>query len=373
MKLILVLMTISFFSSAFGANASEKALTHLKHLTHAADPRWTFTMKYNPMMEYPQGQITGVRQPADWKSKATFIRPKPQTHAALPASFDWRDISGGLTPIKNQGQCGSCWAFGTVGVMESVLRIKEGITRSFSEQYLMNCDTQSSGCSGGFYAHYLHQTPGAVLDSDVPYLEANDYCRDAPHQEKLDNWAYVGDQNSTPSVGDLKQAIFTYGPVAVTVTADSYFQAYNTGVYNFDDQSTTNHIVDLVGWNDSDGAWILRNSWGPEWGEKGYMRIRYGVSNVGQTATFVIYKPVCGPQPIPFVGESETQTVTAGQSVLLGGMPVSGQTYRWEPATGLDDPTSASPVATPTATTVYTLYTSSKCGSGVKSVAVTVN
>jgi C1A family cysteine protease len=326
-----------------------------------------------PRTQFTLEESTGLIMPPDWREKGTFIKPALKSHQVLPLHFDWRDIAGGLTPVKNQGHCGSCWAFGTVGVMESILKIKDGITKSFSEQYLINCATGFLGCRGGSYAHFLHEAPGAVLESDVPYEGFKDSCEDVPHQEKLESWSYLGDRNSIPSTEDIKNAIFTYGPIAVTVRANDSWYSYPGGIWTDDDRRQSNHLVNLVGWDETQGVWFLRNSWGGNWGEKGYMRIQYGVSRVAETATFVIYKPTCSPQPIPFVGESDTQSVNAGQSVMLGGMPVLGQTYRWDPVDGLDDPKSSSPIATPKKSTVYTLYTSSVCGSGTKTVAVGVN
>lgn len=110
------------------------------------------------------------------------------------------------------------------------------------------------------------------------------------HPYKIDSWGYVGSANGVPSVDAIKTAIYQYGPVAVAVAADSYFQSYTGGVFNRNSSSQVNHAVVLVGWDDSQQCWILRNSWGSGWGESGYMRIKYGVNQVGYGATYVVYK-----------------------------------------------------------------------------------
>ncbi len=333
---------------------------------------WTFETGYNEVMDYPADKATGFKPDPNWREKAMFLQPK-KTRATLPTKWDWRDTAHGLTPIKNQGSCGSCWAFGTVAVLESIVKIRDGVSKIFSEQQLVSCNEDGWGCNGGMFAHKYHMTPGATLDSDFPYVAEDVPCQHgALPDTKIENWAYVGSSSqSRATVDDMKQAMYQYGPLAVTVAASGSFKAYKHGIYNANDGQSINHIVAIVGWNDDEGGyWIMRNSWGARWGEEGYMRIAYDTNQIGNQATFVNYKAACTPQPIAYAGDSVT--VAAGQSVRLGGMPVSDQTYSWTPAAGLDDPKSATPLATPAQTTTYTLSAMTNCGTAQKSVTVTV-
>jgi hypothetical protein len=362
-------LLLAFSCTAWGA--SRQALEKLAELKGQAKRNgWTFNTGYNEALEYSVDQITGLKITANWQVGAHFVTPRVTRD--LPAALDWREKAGGLTPIKNQRSCGSCWAFGTVGVLESILKIRDGITVDISEQQLVSCNRDGWGCGGGWFAHKYHVSPGATTTDQFPYSAANVRCKtNVSYPEKIEDWNYVGGSQNTPTTDQMKAAIAAYGPIAVTVSATRSFQAYRSGVYNANDGWSTNHLVVLVGWNDDDKAWILRNSWGSTWGENGYMRIRYGVNKVGELASYVNYKSACTPQPIAFTGDSKT--ISPGQSIRLGSMPVDGQTYRWTPTDTLDDPTSSSPVARPQKTTTYTLKATSSCGTAERQVTVTVS
>jgi C1A family cysteine protease len=145
--------------------------------------------------------------------------------AALPSSFDWRS-QGKVPAVRDQGSCGSCWAFGTAGVMESALMSTEQYQHvDISEQYLISCNNNGWGCGGGWWAHDLHTNtsgknnnpPGAVLESEFPYSNSNGTCSKVyNHPYRLAEWRYVSGIN-VPSVDAIKAAIHNYGPVAVSV------------------------------------------------------------------------------------------------------------------------------------------------------------
>ncbi len=229
--------------------------------------------------------------------------------APLQPSFNWCDLHG-CTPIRDQGGCGSCWAFGTVGVLEQRILSDDGLSKDLAEQYLVSCNTDGYGCSGGWWAHdyHLNNIPpgepaaGAVYEADFPYVASEVPCNPPHvHHEKIVSWNYVN--GDWPSVAEIKQAIVNHGPVAVAICTGSAFGGYSGGVFETDESavcgdSVVNHGVVLVGWDDaqgSSGVWILRNSWNTWWGESGYMRIGYGVSNVGFGATYIEYAPAVVP------------------------------------------------------------------------------
>lgn len=219
--------------------------------------------------------------------------------SGLPASYNWCDAHGGCTPVKNQGQCGACWAFATQGVLENLIKAEDNMTVNLSEQYLISCNNEGWGCYGGFWAHdynlnkkvYGETEAGAPLESTMSYRARNGSCN-PPHEKayKISSWGYVcGSLYCTPTTAQIKQAILDHGPLATGIYADYAMQRYTGGVFTSSKNRQPNHAVLIVGWDDSQSCWIVRNQWGSEWGENGYMRIRYGVANVGSTASYVDY------------------------------------------------------------------------------------
>lgn len=217
---------------------------------------------------------------------------------ALPSAYNWCSL-GGCTPVRDQGNCGSCWAFGTIGPLESAILLQDGFSKNLAEQYLVSCNTDNWGCDGGWWAHDYHEFklgadgtgPGAVYEADFPYTATDAPCNGPyTHHETIADWVYVGSSSSVPATDAIKQAILDHGPVAAAVCVNTGFQSYTGGVFNPTLRcNSINHAIVLVGWDDGLGAWRLRNSWGPEWGEDGYMWIAYGKNYVGYSANYVSY------------------------------------------------------------------------------------
>lgn len=244
---------------------------------------------------------------------------------SYPATFDWK-AQGKLTSVRNQGSCGSCWAFGTVGAMESAILIQSGQSVDLSEQFLISCNNNGWSCNGGWWAHDYHKNtlaklqsvPGAVLESDMPYTASDGTCRTiANHPYKLTNWYSIAG-NTIPTVDQIKNAITNYGPVAAAVCVGPAFSSYQSGIFSTNETSScssgVNHAIVLTGWDDATQSWVLRNSWGSGWGEAGYMRIKWGISNVGYAANYVVYSP-SGTQtptktPTPVFSPTSTNTRT---------------------------------------------------------------
>ncbi len=243
--------------------------------------------------------------PSAMFNETNDITRQPITHqkadldSNLPQRFDWR-TPGACTPIRNQGSCNSCWAFASIGVLESAVLIKDGLEMDFSEQWLVSCGTDGWSCSGGAVVHeyLLWKTDrcgnlGAVLEADFPYQAADVPC-DCPYRNDylINDWGYVGNGESVPATDAIKQCILDYGPVCVGVSVNPRFSAYSKGIFDGGHATGINHYVVLVGWDDNqgnDGIWILRNCWGTGWGEDGYMRIGYNCNMVGFAASWLDY------------------------------------------------------------------------------------
>jgi hypothetical protein len=263
---------------------------------------WTFVIRESEATQRPMSELCGTEFETDWYKDFEFDPCTPKDD--LPEYFDWRDL-GGVTPVRNQGGCGSCWAFGAVASVEAELLIKTGISLDLSEQWLVSC-TGAGSCSGGWHYKALRYMKragdqddcgdsGAVMEYDFPYVAWNAPCNcPYDHPYWIDSYHFVETGMSVPSVEAMKQAIYEHGPLAVAVRVNSAFQAYGGGVFNACEPGTVNHCVALVGWDDNagaNGAWIMKNSWGTGWGESGYMRIEYGCSKIGYAAAYSSYTP----------------------------------------------------------------------------------
>jgi len=280
---------------------------------HGEREGWTFTVAENEAVRYALKDLCGLIVPDDWRNRAPVVSFKGQPE--LPTTFDWRPQ---CTPVKDQDGCGSCWAFATVGTLECAISIKDGVTVDLSEQWLISCNNETTpphllgngvwGCDGGWFAHDYHRSKpdecgesGAVLETDFPYAYQDVPCNcpegGYDHYYWIYSWGYIAGEEKVPDTDSIKQAIMTCGPVSAAVYADGPFSAYADGVFNASTLEEVNHAIVLVGWDDSlgtEGAWILRNSWGTNWGLDGYMYIEYGCSNVGFGACYVDY-PGGGP------------------------------------------------------------------------------
>lgn len=255
---------------------------------------YTFEVGDNPAMQYDLKQLCGfdpTLKPADDAPEFTveLSNGQPaniQAQAALPSRY-----IGYYTSVKNQGSCGSCWAFSCVAGFEGIIRKYSGSSVDLSEQYLLSCNNYGYGCSGGYFsAHNMHVNPGAVYESCFPYVGYKASCKSScSHPYNLYNWRYIGSSGGVPSTSSIKSAIYNYGSVCAAVAADSYFQGYSGGVFNRCYSSSVNHAIILCGWDDSYGAWLLKNSWGTGWGQSGLMWIKYGCNRVGYGANYVLW------------------------------------------------------------------------------------
>jgi C1A family cysteine protease len=198
---------------------------------------------------------------------------------------------GYYTSIKNQGSCGSCWAFSIVGVLEGAVKRSTGSSYNYSEEYLLDCNHYGYSCSGGYFsAHNDHKSPyGARYESCYPYVGSKGTCYSSSCSivKQISSWYYISGSSSIPTTTSIKTYIYNKGSVAAAVYADYYFQAYKSGTFTRNASGNPNHAIILVGWDDSKGAWRLKNSWGTGWGESGLMWIKYGVQKVGYAGNYV--------------------------------------------------------------------------------------
>lgn len=287
--------------------------------TLAAKEGWTFKFNPNPP-NYPTGLTNystgllkrGLRATLDWDNLSKL-------HAVNPRKLDWREK--GIGPIRNQGNCGSCWSFSLVAALRDALILFGKDPGPLSEQMMVDCAVGMYGCNGGLpeAAREAVSPKGVPLLSDYPYIGRNGKCyRDTVKiAASAESWHFVGSSNRSPTVEEIKTALNTYGPLSTTVAADRRFMAYQSGIYNGCTNSQINHMTDIVGYDDDGQYWIMRNSWGTSWGEQGYMRIRYTDSsnrlcnNLGDETVY--FKVDAGPIPPP----TPREVVITGQKIKI--------------------------------------------------------
>ena len=251
-----------------------------------ADSGWTYswTADTNPIWNLPLAQkckLCGLLVPSQ-KGKGQVIHVSTEN---LPSSWDWRNVNGTdyVSLIKNQGGCGSCWAFAGVTTLESMLKVSGNTSHlpDLSEQFLVSCCDSNYGCDGG----WPDETADFLKDTGTPDEACFVYCAcDTPCNNlcsdwqdsvrKIHNWSYVV-EDDTIDIEAIKGALLK-GPLFTTMRVLIDFYAYRTGVYRHAiGPWIGNHAIALVGYDDDRTCFICKNSWGNGWGENGYFRIAY--------------------------------------------------------------------------------------------------
>jgi len=329
------------------------------------------------------GSVTELMRLSEKATKGS-VRPEqspvppaegPSTEAeapSAPAFFDWRDYNGQdwMTSVKDQGGCGSCWAFSAVGIVEPVYNIStndSSLDLDLSEEYLVS-DCHSYGgyetCCGGWndvalefirdsgisdeacfpYVDALSCTCGDSCDANCTYRTWGK-CSDATCLNRCANWASrltriqaTGPVNA--SVSSIKDKLVEKGPLSVCFGYGTSYGGYWDGdIYRCADDSGTNHCVVLAGYNDTGRYWIAKNSWGPSWEDNGYFKIGYGECYVEQ---YVYYAdaPSATATPTP----TRTATATRTPTRTPTNTPAMGSPT----PTRTPTPTPGTPTPTPT-------------------------
>ncbi|XP_078178459.1 senescence-specific cysteine protease SAG39-like [Carex rostrata] len=240
------------------------------------NPQVGFTLGLNKYADLTNDEflakLTGYT-PLSTRQTSTSFR---YGDATVPSSIDWRSL-GAVTNVKDQGQCGSCWAFGAVATIEGITKIKKGYLPNLSEQELVDCVTDSYGCAGGFQDSafkWVIKNGGITSEEDYVYTAQNGTCdatKTKNHAATITGYEQVPSGNEKA----LMNAVANQ-PVTVAIEASGpFFQFYKSGIFRGPCGLNLDHAVTVVGYGGEGFSkyWIVKNSWGSTWGEDGYIRM----------------------------------------------------------------------------------------------------
>lgn len=239
----------------------------------------------------------------------TNLTDESSLPATVPAKYDARAL-GLVSPVQDQRQCGSCWAFGAVGVYEvSFAKMFGGTAPNLSEQHALNCNSYEPCKGGNAYKimEWLQAEDNGLrslkTEAQLPYIAGRSDCPwprgSTDFTYGIEDWGFI-DSLQRPdrlvkSTELMKKYVYKYGAICASVNAqgmsdytNGVFSGYQSGLY----QPRINHSVVIVGWDDSKGAWLIKNSWGADWGEDGFMWIKYNNNDLGTSALWVKPKTV---------------------------------------------------------------------------------
>ena len=302
-----VLLTVTIVSLLIGGSATLFA----RMGTTVAQDTETFQLApLNPdFLDYlenpPEPSYGYMPSPVNLSHLSEIPMPRMAALTQPPSAFDWRD-EGKVTPVKDQNPCGTCWIFGTIAAIESRVWIVDGAEYDFSEQNVACCTDPSwvyldgNRCNGGgwsWLATDLLTKKGTRLESCDPYNTGTintDSCDDACTTiKRITGYRWVA--NSPSQIDEVKNAIYNYGPVSMAYyhTDDPSRWSGNTYYYPGCTEDA-DHLVTIVGWDDDvehpegggSGVWIIKNSWGTDWGDDGYFYLCYGSGNMQGVASY---------------------------------------------------------------------------------------
>lgn len=231
--------------------------------------------------------------------------------SASMGAWDWRAETK-VTPVGSPQACGNCWAFSTTAQVESAFLMANHTVTELSQQQVVDCshaEVSPVDCNQGGYqfkALYFSTQTALATRAQYPYGGTGQEAKcnaSIVGSYKLVAWGWINGSNNTPTISSLKSGLCKYGPIVVGIFATPELQSYTGGgkIFNVNTNSAdTNHFVLLIGWDDQKQAWLIKNSWGDQWGDGGYAWVQYGINRIGAWSTWA-QAAINGAPPNPAV------------------------------------------------------------------------
>ncbi len=279
---------LALFSTGTALAQSSETLDQIRAAIAAKGAKWHADETSVSKLTHEEKKMRlGVIEGASHDGSSSLTPADSVT--AAPATLDWRNVNGinYVSAVKNQGSCGSCWAFAVTAALESQeMMANAGAQRDYSEQILVSCSGAGS-CSGGYpsSASAYITNVGLPAESCLPYTAADTACGNACLNWKASAEMVNGWHSVSSSVDAIKSAVYTNGPVVATFYVYNDFYSYRSGVYSYVSGAYVGaHAVLVVGYDNAAQSFLVKNSWGSGWGEGGYFQIAY--SEVTGTSRF---------------------------------------------------------------------------------------
>lgn len=259
----------------------EAGITPVSELSQAEKEHM---LGYTPGPDDPSLEEQVAMGKANFQAYLSFASSAASAASAAPAALDWRNNNGNfVTPVKNQGSCGSCVSFGTIASIESQIKIQRGAGYAvdLSEAHLFYCHARSEGrnCGNGWWpdkAMKAFQDKGVTKEACYPYTAGDQNCSGLA-SDYANFLTKIAGYSKISGIQAIKEYVATKGPVEACFTVYQDFYNYRSGVYKHTTGSSVGgHCVCIVGYNTAGGYWICKNSWGTGFGESGYFKIKFG-------------------------------------------------------------------------------------------------